>query len=88
MGRQIIAKFPEEKQTGVERRIQEAAHDHREIDKKIRKKEEVSLCVRLTGSVFLRNVLLLRLHNNLYARPDEYRHTWPCSKYLTLLHST
>ena len=45
MGRQIIAKFPKEKQTGVERRIQEAAHDHREIDKKIRKKEEVSLCV-------------------------------------------
>ena len=40
--------------------------------------------VRLTGSAFLTNALLLRLNNNHsgYARPDEM-HTWSCSKYLT-----
>ena len=42
--------------------------------------------VRLTGSAFLTNALLLRL-NNPYVRLDEMR-TWSCSKYLTLLHST
>ena len=45
--------------------------------------------VRLTGSVFLTNALLLRLNNDQsIARPDENMQTWSCSKYLTLLHCT
>lgn len=50
LGFQIMERVPEEKRTGVERRVEEVVHEHRELEKKVRTKEEVSSCAtRLTG---------------------------------------
>ena len=45
LGFQIMERVPEEKRTGVERRVEEVVHEHRELEKKVRTKEEVSACV-------------------------------------------
>ena len=50
LGFQIMERVPEEKRTGVERRVEEVVHEHRELEKKVRTKEEVSACaVSITG---------------------------------------
>ena len=50
LGFQIMERVPEEKRTGVERRVEEVVHEHRELEKKVRTKEEVSACaVSTTG---------------------------------------
>lgn len=36
-----MEKVPEEKRTGVEKRVEEVVHEHRELEKKLRTKEEV-----------------------------------------------
>ena len=41
LGFQIMEKVPEEKRTGVEKRVEEVVHEHRELEKKLRTKEEV-----------------------------------------------
>ena len=38
-----MERVPEEKKTGVDRRVEEVAHEHRELEKKLRTKEEVRL---------------------------------------------
>lgn len=40
LGHQIMDKVPEEKRTGVERRVEEVVHEHRELERKLRNKEE------------------------------------------------
>lgn len=42
LGFQIMERAPEEKKTGVDRRVEEVIHEHRELEKKVRTKEEVS----------------------------------------------
>lgn len=42
LGFQIMERAPEETKTGVERRVEEVIHEHRELEKKVRTKEEVS----------------------------------------------
>ena len=42
LGFQIMERVPDEKRTGVERRVEEVVHEHRELEKKVRTKEEVS----------------------------------------------
>ena len=37
-----MERVPDEKRTGVERRVEEVVHEHRELEKKVRTKEEVS----------------------------------------------
>ena len=44
LGFQIMERVPEEKKNGVERRVEEVVHEHRELEKKVRTKEEVSAC--------------------------------------------
>ena len=41
LGHQITEKVPEEKRSGVEKRVEEVFHEHRELDKKLLNKEEV-----------------------------------------------
>lgn len=41
LGYQIMEKVPEEKRSGVEKRVEEVFHEHRELEKKLLKKEEV-----------------------------------------------
>lgn len=36
-----MEKVPEEKRSGVEKRVDEVFHEHRELEKKLLKKEEV-----------------------------------------------
>ena len=36
-----MEKVPEEKKAGVEKRVEEVVHEHRELGKKLRTKEEV-----------------------------------------------
>lgn len=40
LGFQIMERAPEEKKTGVDRRVEEVIHEHRELEKKVRTKEE------------------------------------------------
>ncbi|XP_048577310.1 dystrophin isoform X2 [Nematostella vectensis] len=40
IGQQIIEKSPEEKKSGVERRVEEVEHEHVELEKKVQKKVE------------------------------------------------
>ncbi|KAK2570584.1 Dystrophin [Acropora cervicornis] len=40
LGHQITEKVPEEKRSGVEKRVEEVFHEHRELDKKLLNKEE------------------------------------------------
>ena len=47
LGFQIMERAPEEKRTGVDRRVEEVVHEHRELEKKVRTKEEVSACAVL-----------------------------------------
>ena len=37
-----MERVPEEKKSGVERRVEEVVHEHRELEKKVRSKDEVS----------------------------------------------
>ena len=39
-----MERVPEEKKSGVERRVEEVVHEHRELEKKVRSKDEVSAC--------------------------------------------
>ena len=39
-----MERVPEEKRSGVEKRVEEVVHEHRELEKKVRSKEEVSAC--------------------------------------------
>ena len=39
-----MERVPEEKKSGVERRVEEVVHEHRELEKKVRSKDEVSPC--------------------------------------------
>ena len=43
-----MERVPEEKRTGVERRVEEVVHEHRELEKKVRTKDEVSACAVTT----------------------------------------
>lgn len=50
LGFQIMERVPDEKRTGVERRVEEVVHEHRELEKKVRTKEEVSArAINTTG---------------------------------------
>lgn len=40
LGFQIMERVPEEKKSGVERRVEEVVHEHRELEKKVRSKDE------------------------------------------------
>ena len=42
-----MERVPDEKRPGVERRVEEVVHEHRELEKKVRTKEEVSACAVL-----------------------------------------
>ena len=48
LGFQIMERVPEEKRSGVDRRVEEVVHEHRELEKKVRTKEEVSACAVTT----------------------------------------
>lgn len=43
-----MERVPEDKRTGVDRRVEEVVHEHRELEKKVRTKEEVSACAVTT----------------------------------------
>lgn len=51
LGFQIMERAPDEKRTGVERRVEEVVHEHRELEKKVRTKEEVSACTLNTAAL-------------------------------------
>ena len=44
-----MERVPEEKKSGVERRVEEVVHEHRELEKKVRSKDEVSACTVRTN---------------------------------------
>ena len=66
LGFQIMERVPDEKRTGVERRVEEVVHEHRELEKKVRTKEEVSACAIMTTG--LRADKRFSLQANLYFR--------------------
>lgn len=59
LGFQIMERVPDEKKTGVERRVEEVVHEHRELEKKVRTKEEVSACAVMTTLYLLITVLAI-----------------------------
>ena len=63
LGFQIMERVPEEKRTGVERRVEEVVHEHRELEKKVRTKEEVSARAINTSGFRADNILVPRAHD-------------------------
>ena len=43
LGLRIVERAPEEKKSGIERRVEEVVHEHNELEKKVRTKEAVSV---------------------------------------------
>lgn len=55
-----MERVPEEKRTGVDRRVEEVVHEHRELEKKVRTKEEVSACAVKTTDLTADNCVCWR----------------------------
>ena len=75
LGFQIMERVPDEKRTGVERRVEEVVHEHRELEKKVRTKEEVSAHALNTTGLWadLDSSLEANLHFRVWRKSSENR---------------